>query len=287
MTDTALNILLIGAHPDDCELLAGGYAARMTKRGHQVRLLSMTDGSRGHYALAPQELIPIRRAEAQAAADLIGAESEVLSYRDGQLMPELETREYLIRYIRTYAPDLIITHRPNDYHPDHRYTSLLVQDSAFLLGVPGICPETPVPARTPHILFFQDRFLKPPFQPDIVISIDETFETRMAMVAQHASQVFDWLAWLDGNLDEIPESDEDRLRWLRGTYDGDRKTDVMDREDRRGAKGRNDLAKRYRSQLVARYGEAGQDVQFCEAFEISEYGAPVDEAALARLFPDL
>lgn len=262
-----LRILLIGAHPDDCEGCAGGYAAHMAQRGHDVCLLSMTDGGAGHYELSSHQLIPIRAKEAQAAADLIGAESMILPNADGSLINDLATRKQLIRTIREYQPDLIMTHRPNDYHADHRNTSLLVQDASYLLRVPGFAPETPALGYEPYVMFFRDNFKKPPFQADVVISIDETYETKMKMMACHRSQYFDWLPWIDGILDQVPESEEEQDKWL---------------SERRG---RRNTTNEYREQLQARYGDEGVAVEYCEAFEASEYGAQLDDEAIAKLFP--
>lgn len=285
MSHESLRILLIGAHPDDCEGLGGGYATLMTRLGHAVKMLSMTDGSLGHYAEPKQELIPRRRLEAQAAADIIGAQSQVLANPDGELTTDLPTREGLVHTIREYAPDLIITHRPFDYHPDHRNTSILVQDASYLLCVPGYCPGTPALRDMPHIMFFQDHFKQPPFEPDVVISIDEVMDTKYRMMAAHASQYFEWLAWMDHRLDEVPTTSEARLEWLRSPRLTDPVPDQAQPGYQRGEQGQALRADRYRKELIDRYGESATALNFVEAYQCCEYGASFTEGDLARYFP--
>ncbi len=140
MHDHSLRLLVIGAHPDDADIGAGGLAVIFRRLGHVVKFVSVTNGAVGHHQMSGQPLVARRRAEAQAAGEIIGAEYEVWDYPDGQLLPTLEARKQVIRLIRQFSPDLLLTHRPNDYHPDHRYTSQLVQDAAYLVTVPNICP---------------------------------------------------------------------------------------------------------------------------------------------------
>src|SRR5687768_10204017 len=141
MTPTPLRLLILGAHPDDADYFAGGTAALYRRHGHTVRMVSVTDGGAGHHEAAGPGLIKRRRAEAAASGKVIGADYIVLDAPDGGLMPTLENRRILIRLIREFQPDLILTHRPNDYHPDHRYTSQLVQDASYMLTVPAVAPE--------------------------------------------------------------------------------------------------------------------------------------------------
>ena len=279
-----LRILLIGAHPDDCEGCAGGYAALMAHKGHHVGMLSVTDGSLGHFKHSPSELVSIRKSEAQLAADLIGAESIILPIQDGHLENNLYTRKMLIRYIRAFNPDLIITHRPHDYHVDHRNTSTLVQDASYLLRLPGFCPEARPLEKTPYILFFYDNFEKPPFDPCVVISIDEVYDTKIHMKACHASQYFEWLPWLDGNLAMVPDDEQGRLVYLRSPLleGGELANKAI--KPTRGEKGQHSITQKYRALLRSRYGDKADSVVFSEAFEASEYGAAVDEDAIAKLF---
>jgi LmbE family N-acetylglucosaminyl deacetylase len=268
-----LRILIIGAHPDDADIKAGGSAALWCRLGHRVCLVSMTDGGAGHHVLRGPTLAERRRNEARAAAAAIGASYEVFNYRDGELLADLPTRHRLIRYIRAFRPDLILTHRPNDYHPDHRYTSVLVQDAAYMITVPAVCPDAPHLERNPVILYLSDDFKKPaPFSADVVVDIGEALDSLVDMLHCHASQFYEWLPYNGGYLDQVPASELVRLSWLK---------ERLQRRIR-------PLADRYRAELLRTYGaERGQAVEYIEAFELSEYGAPLDAGARARLFPFL
>jgi LmbE family N-acetylglucosaminyl deacetylase len=268
-----LRILALGAHPDDADLKAGGSAALWTRAGHTVVLCSVTDGSAGHHLEAGPALARRRQAEARAAGAVIGVEYQVLDFADGTLLPTLEARHTLIRLIRSLKPDLILTHRPNDYHPDHRYTSQLVQDAAYLLTVPAICPDTPHLERDPVILYFSDDFQKPtPFTPDVVVDIGSEVEHVIDMLHQHASQFYEWLPFNSGTVEPVPPDDLTRRAWLAERY----------RERIRP------LAQRYREKVLSTWGPTvGQTVEYIEAFEASEYGTPLDAGNCARLFPFL
>src|SRR5947209_15358572 len=132
-----LRIIVFGAHPDDCELDAGGTAARWAKLGHKVKFVSTTNGDIGHHQMAGGILARRRAAEVKKCAEILGVTTEVLDNHDGELMPTLENRKAVVRLIRGWNADLVIAPRPNDYHPDHRYTGILVQDAAFMVIVPG------------------------------------------------------------------------------------------------------------------------------------------------------
>jgi LmbE family N-acetylglucosaminyl deacetylase len=266
-------ILVIGAHPDDADIKTGGTATKWCACGHVVRLVSLTNGQAGHQTIHGPELARRRHAEAKAAAAVIGATYDVLDHADGELDDRLEYRHEVIRLIRTFQPDLIITHRSTDYHPDHRFTGLLVQDASYLVTVPAICPETPHLPHSPVIMYFSDAFTKPcRFEPHVVVDIGDKMQHLIAMLNCHASQFYEWLPFNNGQLDQVPQSAEDRRRWL-----GERM--------RRRIK---PLADRHRQRVIETYGpEHGRAIQYIEAFEVSEYGAPLDAAARARMFPFL
>jgi LmbE family N-acetylglucosaminyl deacetylase len=264
-------LLCFGAHPDDCEIKSGGLAALWTRAGGQVRFVALTDGSAGHHELAGEPLVRRRRAEAAAGARAVGADSVILDNADGMLMPTLENRFRVIREIRLFRPDVIVCPRAIDYHPDHRYTGIIVQDACYLLRVPNIVPLVPVPDRDPVVLFMDDRFTRPePVRPDVVVSIDPVLETKLAAVRAHESQVLEWLPWIGGYDRELPDDRAGRQAYA----------------DQRVATAAREVADRYREALVARYGaEAGTSVRHAEGFEVSEYGAPLTEQAAAALFP--
>ncbi len=273
MAEQSLRILVIGAHPDDADIKAGGTSAKWSALGHTVRLVSLTNGQAGHQELYGPRLAAIRKAEAEAAAAVIGATYTIFDQPDGELDDRAEYRLHVIRLIRSVNPDLVITHRSNDYHPDHRFTGLLVQDASYLLTVPAICPDVPHLAHCPVILYFSDAFSKPcKFEPHVLVDIDENFDQMVDMLHCHKSQFYEWLPYNSGTLDQVPASDSDRRAWL------------AERLRRRI----EPLAERYRKLLVESYGaEHGSAIRSVEAFEVSEYGAPLDPDAKARLFPFL
>ena len=263
-----LNIIAFGAHPDDCDIRAGGTAARWAAAGHRVRFVSVTNGDAGHQSQGGGALAARRRAEAKEAGRRIGVDYITLDNHDGQLMPDLHVREQIIRLIRQWNADLVLGPRSNDYHPDHRYTGILLQDAAFMVTVPNIAPDTPALRRNPVFMFFEDHFQKPaPFSPDVVVPIDETIEKKLDMIDAHVSQVYEWLPWLNGRLDQVPKEPPARRQRLA---------------KERGFR----VSPAVRAALVKKYGEAaGGKVQHAEAFEISEYGRRPDDAELKRLFP--
>jgi LmbE family N-acetylglucosaminyl deacetylase len=273
MAAERLRILIIGAHPDDADIKAGGTAVRWSTLGHVVRLVSLTNGQAGHHAMHGPTLARRRRAEAEAAAAVIGATYDVLDLPDGELDDRLEYRHQVIRLVRSFQPDLLITHRSTDYHPDHRFTGLLVQDASYLLTVPAICPETPHLPAVPVILYFSDAFKKPSrFEPHVVVDIESEFERVVSILHCHQSQFYEWLPYNAGYLDQVPEEETARRAWL------------AERIERRI----RPLADRYRDLVLQTYGEEqGRRVRFIEAFEVSEFGAPLDAEARQRLFPFL
>jgi LmbE family N-acetylglucosaminyl deacetylase len=264
-----LRIIVIGAHPDDCEFRVGGCAAKWAKLGHKVKFVSTTNGDIGHSIIAGGPLAQRRTAEVKEAAKILGIETQVLDIHDGELMPTLENRKTITRLIREWQADIVITNRPNDYHPDHRYTSVLVQDAAFMVTVPFICPDSPRLERNPVFLYWSDRFQKPiPFQPDIVVSIDDVLEQKYQALHCLVSQVYEHGAGGDGNPDHfVKGTDEERLAWLK---------------QRR----RYTVPEAYRPLLAEYYGQdAARTIQNVEAFEICEYGRRPSREELKRLFP--
>lgn len=273
MSEQLARVLIIGAHPDDGDIKAGGTAALWTEAGYVVRFVSLTDGRAGHHLNPGPAMAERRRAEARAAGAIIGAAYDVLDHPDGELDTRLEYRHELIRLIRSDRPDLIVTHRTNDYHPDHRSTGLLVQDASYLLTVPAVCPDVPHLTACPVILSFSDSFTRPcRFEPDVVVDIGDRFETIVRMLHQHASQFYEWLPYNAGFSGDVPEGDDERFAWLSARF-----------RERIAP-----LADRFRDRIVATYGEErGASVRLIEAFEVSEYGAPLDSETRARLFPFL
>jgi len=266
-----IKVLVIGAHPDDADLMFGGTAVQMIKNGHQVKFVSLTNGSAGHHILKRKELAARRRKEADCSAASAGLESyEILDIDDGELTASLENRARVIGLIRTFAPDVIISNRLWDYHADHRAAAQLVQDAAYLIIVPSVCPDIPIVEINPIFMFSYDDFQRPyPFSPDITVSIDHTVEEKKRMLDCHKSQFYEWLPWTMGMQvsDERSLSEEENSRILE---------DVWLKRNRQQA----DL---FRDKLGDSYPEH-HDIRYVESFELSEYGRQPDEGELVELF---
>ena len=271
MSETHLRILAFGAHPDDCDIKLGGLAIKLAALGHCVKFVSHTNGATGHHAIGGIELAQRRYHEAQAAAEVAGIEYQVLDNHTGELEPTVANRKQVIRIIREFEPDLVLSHRPNDYHPDHRYSAMLVQDAAYIVTVPNMCPLTPALRTNPVIMYLSDHFQKPtPFQPDVVIDIDDVIEKKLDMLHCHASQMYEWLPYGAGELEQVPQGDAERRRWM-----ADRRLEAFAQ-----------TAEQYRDQLKAAYGPAhGAAVRYAEAFGVCEYGSPLTPDRRAALFP--
>jgi len=267
--DAPLRIIVFGAHPDDCDLDAGGTAALWAAKGHAVKFVSLTNGDAGHQSEGGGALAKRRRAEAQEAGRRFGiAEYEVLDNHDGELLPTLALRQEVIRRIRRWNADLVIAPRPNDYHPDHRNTGLVVQDTAYMVVVPNVAPDTPPLRRNPVFMYSQDGFQRPnPFRPDVAVDIDSVIEKKIRAIDAHVSQFYEWLPWVDGTLDTVPKEPAARLAWLQRW---------------RSFHPLNDDVK---AALRKWYGPKAEAVKNAEAFEVCEYGRRPSEADLRRLFP--
>jgi LmbE family N-acetylglucosaminyl deacetylase len=272
MIDEKLRLLIIGAHPDDAEYYAGGLAVLYRRFGHPVKAISVTDGAAGHHERPSDELACLRTKEAAAAGEIIGAPYETWEFPDGGLFPTIELREAIIREIRTYRPDLVVTHRCVDYHPDHRATGQAVQDACYMVTVPLVCPDTPPLRHTPVVAFMADLFTKPvPFSPDVALDITALMDVIVSMLACHRSQVFEWLPYSIGRLDEVPDTEDEKIAWLRASFEAQ----IAPR------------ANRFRETLVQAYGpENGGKIRCAEFYEISEHGGECDEETLRRLFPN-
>ena len=267
--EAPLHVIVFGAHPDDCDETTGGTAALWAAKGHQVKFVAVTNGDAGHQSEGGGALAKRRRAEAQESARRLGiAEYEVLDNHDGELEPTLAVRQQIIRRIRGWNADLVIAPRPNDYHPDHRYTGVLVQDTAYMVMVPNVCPDTPPLRKNPVFMYAQDHFQRPnPFRPDVAVDIGTVYEKKILGLDAHVSQFYEWLPWIGGVLDSVPKEPAARLAWLRKEW------------------GERGLRDDVRAALRKWYGPRGDAVQQAEAFEVCEYGRQPSDADLRRLFP--
>jgi LmbE family N-acetylglucosaminyl deacetylase len=271
-----MHILYVGAHPDDCDFSCGGSAIRFARRGDHVKFVSVTNGDRGHMAaeyMADRSLLAERRLrEAQAAVAVFGGEFETLDVHDGSVYVTEALTERIIRLIRTWGspgqgPDLVLLNRPNDYHRDHRYSAQLVLDATYMLTVPLMCPDTRHLDRMPVFAYWFDRFHEGgEFRPDVVVPIDAVIEEKMRVAMAHESQIFEWLPYNAGTLDQVPSDRESREAYAR--------TRIVARAER--------VAAACRELAPARLPA---DCRLAEAFQISEYGRQPGPEELVALFP--
>jgi LmbE family N-acetylglucosaminyl deacetylase len=270
-----LNIIAIGAHPDDCDHKFGGTAALFAKMGHNVKFLALTSGDAGHQSQGGGALANRRRAEAKEAAKKLGiAEYETLDNHDAELMPTLLVRHQVIRKIREWNADIVLGLRPYDYHPDHRNAGKVVQDAAYMVIVPNVCPDTPPLEKNPLFLYMQDPFQKPyPHSPDIVVAIDETIENKIDALDAHESQMYEWGPWTEGrSQDLVPKGKVERRAWLAEQL-----------KKRSGQFSDEKVAA-----LEKWYGtEKTKETKYIEAFEIAEYGYQPSEEEIRKMFPML
>lgn len=273
MNPPAPRLLILGAHPDDAEYHSGGLATLYSRLGAEIRMVSVTDGSAGHHQMQPAELARRRCQEAEAAGQVIGAEYVTWDRPDGSLQPSLDLREDIIREIRSFQPDLLLTHRTCDYHPDHRAVGQAVQDACYMVTVPLVLPDVPVLEYDPVVAYMPDPFTRPvPMRADVVIPVDDCLETIVEMLACHESQFFEFLPHNMHATTPVPENGGERRQWLRDWYC------QMLRERR----------ERFDLQLVAHYGsQRAATINYIEVYEISEYARGLDDTLRSQLFPFL
>jgi LmbE family N-acetylglucosaminyl deacetylase len=265
-----IRVIAFGAHPDDCDIRASGTASMFAAAGHAVKFVSVTNGDVGHQTLHGTALAERRLGEAKESARRLGIEYEVLNNHDGELLPTLEVRQQIIRQIRLWNADIVLAPRPNDYHPDHRYTGVLVQDAAYMVVVPHLVPDVPALRKNPVFLYYEDGFQRPnPFRPDIAVAIDSVADKKIDALDSHVSQFYEWLPWVAGTLDEVPKDPVARKAWLKRTR-------------------LREPSAATRASLVKWYGaDKGNAAKYYEAFEICEYGAQPNDARIRQLFPML
>jgi len=194
-TGRPFHVLYLGAHPDDFDFSLSPQAVKLVRAGAKVTAVAFCNGNKGHVDMAPEALAARRLQEAQAAAKAYGLERYiVLDSPDCELDPTRAWRERTGRLVRDLAPDMIITHRTVDYHSDHRAVAQIVQDLTYFLGVPHWCPDAPVPARLPFVMYAVDDFTSPRrVRADLVMSGAGTIEEGARGLACHVSQLFEWL----------------------------------------------------------------------------------------------
>jgi LmbE family N-acetylglucosaminyl deacetylase len=266
-----LRIIAFGAHPDDAELKASGVAALWASQGHKVKFVAMTNGDIGHFSEAGGPLAKRRYAEVQECAKILGITTDVLDIHDGELTPSLENRRTVSRLIRSWQADIVMGHRPYDYHPDHRYTGVLMDDAAVVVAAPFWVPDTPPTPRNPLFFYYSDGFQHPdPFVATIVVDIDAVADKKWQCISSMPSQFGDKDSWQGRTRPDVPEGDAERKAYL-----------LKLAQDRSAA-----VADQYRDQLIKLYGEErGRKVKYAEAFMLGQYGRQANLEELKQLFP--
>ncbi len=264
-----MNILCFGAHPDDAEWYAGGSLIYWSSHGHKVYAISLTNGNIGHHKLDKETLAKVRKKEAEESARRGGYNSIVLDYPDGELEPSIEARKDVVRIIRDLHADVVITHRPVDYHPDHRACGILIQDAVFLVTVPNFVPEFPALPQSPICLYMMDMFKKPqPFSPDFAVDVSEFMEKKWDVLDAMSSQMYEWLPYLDHQLTEVPIEPGKRKEWLKSRWEGLFRLPAIV------------FGNSFQSELADYKGR----FEFVEFFELSEYGRKPSKSELETLF---
>ena len=266
-----LRVIMIGAHPDDAEAKGAGTAALWVEAGAKVQLVAVTNGDAGHQSEGGGALARRRAAESRQSAEILGVSWRTLDFHDGELVPSLEVRKAVIRAIRQWQADIVISHRSNDYHPDHRYTGQVVQDAAYMVAVPNICPDTPRLERNPAFMYFQDDFQRPnPFRPDVIVAVDRVMDRKWRSIDAMTSQMYEWGPWISDYQGKVPAGADERLEFLKARW----------------SSWLLSWAKNHMDLLAERYGkEQAARVRFAEAFELCEYGRQLSREKLWELFP--
>ena len=265
MSET-LDIVIVGAHPDDCEVMAGGITARYVELGHNVRYIVTTNGDAGHYEMDRKSLKERRRQEAWDVSQVLGIQYDIMDVPDGCLEPTLKNRERLIRVLRGFQPDLIITHSLDDYHPDHRYTAQLVADTSYMLNVPLCVPDVPI-VKKEVVYCYMSRISHQNTPVTMLIPVDNYMDKKRLAFHQNTSQVYEWLPWVE-NLDpsEIPADQKGRKEFLRKRWDP----------------WWQELKKLYDVKIQEGVFE---DVKYIEVCEASLWGSPLTPENIRRYFP--
>ena len=186
-----MNVLGIGAHPDDLEFLCSGTLALYRERGHEVFMAIATNGNVGSPTLSKEEIASVRHEEASAACSVIGAHLIWMDYPDEWLFNTPEVRTRFIDAIREAKPDVMFAHGSTDYHPDHRVAGQVAIDARIPSTVRLVETSLPPAEKIPHI-FIMDNVGGIEFEPEFYVDIGEVFEAKQAMLEKHASQD----AWL-------------------------------------------------------------------------------------------
>ena len=244
---------------------------KWAKAGHHVKLVSATNGDIGHWQTAGGPLAQRPKERSQEVGRRLGVATEVVDIHDGEIMPTLENRKIITRLIRQWNADIVIANRPNDYHPDHRYTSILVQDSAYMVTVPFFAPDIPLLKKNPVFLYASDHFQRPnPFRADVAVAIDDVMEPTLDALLVMESQIHEGGA--NGYPGIFPDDPAGRQKTARRSAQ-DSPADMPGGEQLSRCAGE-----------VLRCG-ARKKVRYAQAFEVCEYGRQPSADELKKMFP--
>ncbi len=250
-----------------------GVAAKWVAQGHHVKFVSTTNGDIGHWREAGGPLARRRISEVRKAAKILGVETEVLDIHDGELEPTLENRKKIIRLIREWRADVVLTHHAFDYHPDHRYTSQLVQDAAFMVAVPFASSTTPPLKKNPVFLYYGYREYDHPLYEGrgLAVSIDDVWQRHIDALNVLVSQ-FDEGGALGSaqRAARVPDDAQAKAEYYRNKW----------------TRRYQNYADKHRDLLIKWYGEqAGKHVQRALTFQVCIFGGRPNDDELRKLFP--
>ena len=192
-----MRVLAIGAHPDDIEIACSGTLAKCVKRGDTVIVCHVSNGNLGHVVIPPDELAEIRAAEAKKAGSLAGIEVVCAGFSDLDIFDNNRAaRDRIVEIIQYADPDVIITHNPDDYMPDHTAVSRLVFDASFAATLPNYPSKTRRAAKLVPI-YYMDTLAGVNFVPTEFVDITEEIDLKIEMLECHESQLV-WMREHDG-----------------------------------------------------------------------------------------
>jgi LmbE family N-acetylglucosaminyl deacetylase len=271
--DAKLRIIVIAAHPDEADMYAGGTAALFAKHGHEVKLVSLTCGDAGHHEMSRLELAGRRYAESQEAARRLGVrEYQVFDTHDSELMPTLETRHRIMKVVRDWQADIVISLNPRGGgHPDNRAVGIATEEAYTFLSNRNAMPDAPPLPRPPVLLYMIDYITLRSHRHDLVIDVDPVMEEKLRACDANASQFYEYSARQYCDLDEVPTDWPGRREFILRNWAGTL-----------------EVLPEMKPALVARYGEAhASQVKYAETFEFAPDSRIPDEEELRAIFPML
>jgi len=268
-----LRVLVVGAHPDEADMYAGGTAALFARAGHAVKFVSLTCGDAGHHLMDREALATRRKGEADEAARRLGVrEYEIFATHDGELMPTLETRLQVLRVLREWRADVVISlHYLPDGHPDHRASGRATVDAVQFSTLRNLLPDVPALARQPLHLLMPDYGSCAEHRHDVVVDVGETIEQKLLACDAHATQFYEFAPHGRGFLHEVPQGWDAKRGYLLDHW-----AEFME------------IQPDMRPGATAWYGEErARAIRYAETFQFSpRFGVP-DRERMHQCFPML